>query len=153
MVYTFQAATFLQSGVYYWQLNKAARSGPHNKQLDLPLNQLQLRTIKWLTRSHKWKRWNHWAVGDHTIASFYSGTCKVLKFYQNTLIPKLKFSNWNSPSLDKNATCFRKIHHFSILYTELAELHLISWEYWTLIVRPAVLKVCFLHKYTEVLGL
>ena len=38
----------ISSLIYQWNLNKAARSGPHNKKLVSPFNQVRLWTIEWL---------------------------------------------------------------------------------------------------------
>ena len=38
----------ISSLIYQWNLNKAARSGPHNKKSVSPFNQVRLWTIKWL---------------------------------------------------------------------------------------------------------
>ena len=70
-----------------------------------------------------------WEVGDYRIASSYSGTWKVPKFYQSTLISKVLLTEtWIfklefNKSWQKRNTLIRTIHHFSILYSELDELH------------------------------
>ena len=70
-----------------------------------------------------------WKVGDYRIASSYSGTWKVPKFYQSTLISKVLLTEtWIfklefNKSWKKRNTLIRTIHHFSIIYSELAELH------------------------------
>ena len=70
----------ISSLIYQWNLNKAARSGPHNKKLVSPFNQVRFWTIKWLQdhTNEKDKISGQWVTAEFLLSIVEHAKSEVL---------------------------------------------------------------------------